>query len=161
VLLALLTLPFLPLILLARLAVGALTVLGKGFAFVFRSFAHVLGFFAKSIVKVAPIAAGRLGTASAWAARHAGSGASQALKRSSPVMDAAIALASRMAKEALSAGTFAAKWVASVKDDFSGDQAREINPASLVAKLLVIALASTLSIIVAINLIIFSISFRR
>jgi hypothetical protein len=70
-------------------------------------------------------------------------------------------LSSRVGKGAYSATAFAVKWVASVKDDFQGETEREINPLSLTAKLLVIVVGSSVSIILLINLVSLAVLVRR
>ncbi len=52
---------------------------------------------------------------------------------------------------AVAGASFLARWVASAKEDLLGDTDRDVNPLSLIAKLLALAVTSTAVIIVAIN----------
>jgi hypothetical protein len=73
---------------------------------------------------------------------------------SAPLRGAVFARAARLAKSLHSHILFIIRWVVSVKEDLFGTAEREINPLSLVSKLLVIVALSTTSLIILISIII-------
>ena len=97
--------------------------------------------------------------------RWIGTGAGEISKRAMPSAKEATSrvagLAATFGTQLRSAGLFAFRWVASVKDDLQGEADREVNPVSLIAKLLVIAGASSLSIILLINIALLTVSVFR
>jgi hypothetical protein len=94
-----------------------------------------------------------IGSGATGSTKPNGSGAHELAQGSSPANDPLMELESRLSKESWHALGFAARWVASVKDDLRGGAAREVNPVSMVSKLLVFTAACSVSIIVLINLV--------
>jgi len=139
-------LPFLLPILAVRLILGIFTL-------VLKLVALVLRFIAPAITKVAPAMVRWISAGASRLAPWIGVGPSERADRSGATMGAAAELASRLGRGAYEAIVSAAKWVASVKEDLQGEAEREVNPVSLIAKLLVVAAVSSVSIILLISLV--------
>lgn len=140
----LIALPFLPILLAVQLVIAIGTLLFRGIGWVVRLIATVIG---RSVPAVG---------------RWLGTGAGEISQRATPLVASVVSgLAATLGKHLRSAGVFAFRWVASVKDDLQGEADREINPVSLIAKLLVIAAAASISIILLINIALRAVSVFR
>lgn len=147
----LIALPFLPLLLAVRLVIGIVTLMFRGIGWVLRLIATIIG---RSVPAV-----GRLIGTGAVGISHR---VMPAVHHATPVVASVVSgLAATLGKHLRSAGIFTFRWVASVKDDLQGEADREVNPVSLIAKLLVIAGASSVSIIMVINIALLAVSVFR
>ena len=93
------------------------------------------------------------GAAAKWSARAAVPVGSWIVERSRPLLVKVSLRMRRGGYLAVVGASFLARWVASAKEDLLGDADRDVNPVSLIAKLLTLAVTSTAIIIVAIKII--------
>jgi len=84
--------------------------------------------------------------------RWIGTGASEIAEYTGPLRGVVAERATQLVKGLYSGLIFVLRWVYSVKDDLFGEGERDLNPFSLVSKLLVVVVFSAASIIMVINL---------
>jgi hypothetical protein len=82
----------------------------------------------------------------------AAAGASAAVEHSRPARAWILEAGAVIARRAWAGLLFGLRWAASVKDDLAGDEDRDVNPVSLIAKLLTIVAVLGVAIVVLVKL---------
>jgi hypothetical protein len=144
---ALISFPFVLALLAVRLLIAVIIL-------PLRIVAALLRIVGLGIARVAPVLGRGIGAGAIGTTRLA--------KVSFPALKALTeGVLSRVGKSCFSSGLFVWRWIASAKEDLYGDADREVNPISLVAKLLAFTVASSLALIAIINVSLVMISMLR